>query len=561
MQSPLAGQHPRSKGLHSFLWLLAFVFALTAPSVSSLAHTTDPEVAKVAGEIIQTDVDDAFAVRAEFLQWAEQDRAVFIQAKVTEFEKDSSHLTAEQILILAEQRYAERLDQNRIEHHYAARGAARATMIDGQLCVRIYRKADNNLYIFLDEDKIAKDSKHLQTYINRQHVYKGRNVAVVWFKGEIPTASSYHEAPVKFLKLSKYLKIPSLAWLKKVPKAVYAPVKDRASNLLFAAGIWGAQNVFIGLINTVNVSLGHEWNWGLHIANALIAPPVAYYNSTYRNILDLGGIKWQAAFSTSIGLVGNYIVAAFDPNTGGWSQLFNIHDLNGQVTARAVTKAAAIHAFLLWNVFIDSYARTYWRQINKIFEDMRHIPFKEYVPINEKGNVVFHLGGRRFEINGHSTLYETLKLPSFAFKAADLTGIWVEIPGIGISLPLGKLAMIASIPPAIWGAAKVATVQHYDKAKRIVMRWEKTKDWLLLGPVRRKVSDIFSSATNLLPKPQQVAALEEATQQAQSKGSRCEDTIEDGNDESTSYPYAVTQLLNPENKPNYPLDGSSNNKP
>lgn len=456
---------------------------------------TPPEaITEAARAIINDEIDTAFETREEFRNWILADRSEFLQRESERLSAGTSN--PEEIARRAEFAYQQRLDKNLIEKDYGEKGKARLTLIDGEACVRVLNTQERKIFLFIEEGKVAADSKHLKRFIARQQVYKGRSVMVIRFKAKTEEAPGELVSQDNFDSVEKFsgtkflgLRLFTREWLRRVPRAVYAPVKDRVSGLAFAALILAVQQVLNYGTNQLNVLVGSHANPGLYLATGLLAPTVAYFNSTYRNILDLGNVRWQVGVSFGLGLVGNYTAASLNPNTHGWHDYFTASDASGAFSAAALGSAIMLNAFSLWNLFIDSYARTYWRQINKIFEDMRDQPLCRILPCNERGNIEFPmfgpLGGRTIEFNGNSTLYEALKFPSFLTKTLDYTGVWAKIPDTDIKIPLGKIVIVASIFPAIRYAANLAIQKKYDKAAPLVKRWEAAKDILKLGPVRR----------------------------------------------------------------------------
>lgn len=467
----------------------------SAENLRSIPETPPETIIEASRAILNDEIDTAFEVREEFRQWIIQDRAEFLRTESKFLGKSIED--PEAIARRAEFAYQKRLDQNLVEKDYGEQGKARLTLIDGQPCVRVLNGKERKILLFIEEGKVASDSKHLKRFIAKQQVYKGRAVMIITFKpstendvrDEVIAQKSFsaieRHSKNRFLGLQMFSK----EWLKRVPRAVYAPVKDRVSGLAFAALILGVQQLLNYGTNQLNVLVGSHANPGLYLATGILAPTVAYFNSTYRNILDLGNVRWQVGVSFALGLVGNYTAASINPNTHGWHDYFNVYDAAGAFSKAALANAVMLNAFSIWNLFIDSYARTYWRQINKIFEDMRDQPLCNILPCNERGNIEFPifgpLGGRTIEFNGNSTLYEALKFPSFLTKTLDYTGVWAKIPDTDIKIPLGKIIIVASIFPAIRYAANLAIRKKYDKAAPLVKRWESAKDLLKLGPVRR----------------------------------------------------------------------------
>ncbi len=351
----------------------------------------------------------------------------------------------------------ERIDSNRTLKEFAD-GKGELNAIDGVFFPRIVDAESKASIIYLDEDRVKRDSLHLKQYIARQHIDSGdktkwgnkpgRDLVVVWMKDGKMTNSEY--LPRNYPG--------SPGWFADYWHATY----KKAEKPDHVFGLWCAG---LQVAAATCLSVGkymHDPSGGFETGpiffSALFGYGIAAWNSMYRNWVYRGSELSQTAKLWAVSYSFAYSVIVWK-NGAVW--VTHILDPN----------ALLIHAHVFWNTAFHNMGRKAWYGVPKLMQSFR----------NQTGTKILSLFGKEYDTHIKATTWAQQKyyLIPYSLKLVGLVGMGLNItlPLIGHKVDLGTLLLLGSIPVAHASVVHFAERQNHPDAPKMREHWDKMK-WL-----------------------------------------------------------------------------------
>lgn len=363
------------------------------------------------------------------------------------------------------------------------KGRVEFTGIDGVPIARVLHEPTGTAYLFIDAELIQADSPHLLQYISRLHTQsgytrkdglKGRDVVLVWMQDDRVTNVELQEKP----------RLLSRRYWREYWRAIYK--KPTLDNVVFGVGCGILQTIFGLAVSAAKVYIDPSAEFLMEPAllNFLFGTAIGSFSSTYRNWVLNGDPKTTVLRSGMISAIYAYTLT-FSSQAGLQSVTF-------MDTAGVLTNAK------IWsNILANNWAKIEWTQWAKIKATERADSGVYTVPLpylklerdadGEKTARSLRLKKYDFKVTERDINHQIYAyLPPQFLRTADLIGMTLSLPVLGIAIPIGSIALWSSIPIVKYATLKWAEKNHPKSAAELKMRedWEKFRRLPLTFPVR-----------------------------------------------------------------------------
>lgn len=396
---------------------------------------------------------------------------------VSEISKNYEHLDYNEWLEL--------IESGRVQFNHEL-GKIEYTLIDGEPVIRIVHYETGTAFLLLDSTKINKNSDHLKQYLARQHLFsgangqgstRGRDAVLLWFQPKVQDPSTLVSfnmdkavgAADRIVDINYSPKpITTMSKLKEYWQGIYKkPTRDTVAFGLGAAILQTAMGLGVSALK-VAIDPSAPFLMEPAMLNFLFGAVIGTYSSTYRNWVYESNSSMMAAT-----LKGSAVSAAY-----AFSLVYLTNDGFSSLT---IMDAAGImlYAKIASNILLNNWGKQEWTQWARV-KTMERVDNKVYeinVPKLKEPIKV-----KQRDINYQIYAY----LPPLFLRTADLIGISLSLPYLGFPLPLGSLALWASIPIVKYTTLKWAEKTYPESAKKLQLRekWNAFKQFPIQAPAR-----------------------------------------------------------------------------
>ena len=394
--------------------LLLSAIAIGISIASSAKDADDPHISGEGSPELEKQLE--FATEQSSL-WHDQNKQTFDEVFELYLTAERRGIELRKELGLTE--FRRQVEGNEIFFEEKGLGQVEFTTINDKSVIRLVHTKTETSYLFLDEDRVPKGSKHLEQWIARQNIHagtsrldgmRGRDVIVVWTKAHKFSNVDSHVRPSQGggRWWSQYWKA-----IKKKPSAMHwkfgvtcGLIQVAAASCISGVAYWtGASESF---------------NYAPLVLNAVFGTGIGVGVSTYKNWIQISKNRKRQVLKSSV--VSIAFAALLMASTKG-----------GELASSGFLTAAGITALLhiASNVYANNWAKT---------EFMQWVFVKERARVDQ-GDYLLRIPGTQVII---ATPFKTTDVymqihsyvPLNMTRLSDLMGVPLAMPLLWSSIPL-----------------------------------------------------------------------------------------------------------------------------